>query len=343
MGKAADLSYTFDCGSEVSLLQEPSLFDPTFLNVLENHRGKGRNDYPIDLLWKGLLAMIACRATSVEEMRRKMKEWPDLFPKIPTSFSFSRFFSFLSRFSFETESLLLRRAGELPADYGRVMAIARLDQIHFLFDPEYRLAYAFHWKEPNETGIAAAQMLLERTRAIHPAFFERCQYLLADASYDGLTNIAWDRYKIRAIVPLKDPGKQCFSFRDAFYDEQGVVYCDAPGGKRAMIYAGLEEKRNTLKYRCMARHYGTECEKMASCSLRSGIRIPLSLNEKIFAPLPRASYRFSQLYSLYSSREYMTKMLESYLSLAKTQDKKILCCRLASLLLIAAQSRNTKV
>jgi hypothetical protein len=317
--------------------------DEVFLNTLEERRGRGRNDYPIELLWKALVASVARQVTSVEEMRRKMKERPDFFAKIPSSFSFSRFITFLCRFSSEIEALFFRKAQNLAPEFGRVIAVAQFDQIHFLWDPEFGLPFLFQIAAPNETNTQVAEKLIDRLRSQSPGFSSRIKYLLGSNSYEGLIKTSWERYKMRAIIPLSKPRQAALhSYRDAMYDEEGMVYCNVQGSMRSMIYAGFEERRNTLKYRCMARHYGTECEKIAACPLRSGIRIPISLDEKIFTPLPRTSYRWGQIYTLYQTLEPVVQALRSHLHLANNDMKKILCCRIASLLMLARISPGSK-
>jgi len=311
----------------------PFLSDRLFLEALSAHRGRGRNDYPIDLLWNGALACLACKVSSVEEMRRKMELWPDIFSKIPSSFAFSRFFTFLCRFSSEIESLLFRKMDRLPSEFGKVLAIASFDRIHFLWEPRFGLPLLFQIQQENDNPSAIAERLLERYWNLNALFATRCKYLLGNTSYNGLIKAAWRRFKIRAIIPLQDVEKKGLQpYRDAFYDEQGMVYCQTNG--RAMIYAGFEKKRNALKYRCTARHYGIHCERLSSCPLRSGIRIPISLDERIFSPLPRTSYRWKQIFSLYRTLDSMTDTLRSYLMIANNDEKKLLCCRIVSLLLL---------
>ena len=46
-------------------------------------------------------------------------------------------------------------------------------------------------------------------------------------------------------------------FRNA-YDYKGTVFCHCPvtGKSYRMAYCGFEKDRNTLKYTCLAKHYG---------------------------------------------------------------------------------------
>jgi len=316
----------------------PALSDQFFFDALSAQRGRGRNDYPIELLWKAVVASLACKVSSVEEMRRKMQEWPEIFSKVPSSFAFSRFFSFLSRFSSEIEALHFRKMDLLQPDFGSVLAIAKFDRIHFLWEPQFGLPLLFQMQQMEDTPAKIAEQLLVRFQSLNPKLISRCKYLLGNISYDGLIKLAWKRFKIRAVIPVQDLEKKGVQpYRDAYYDDQGMVYCSVNGQHRPMIYAGFEKSRNALKYRCMARHYGIDCEKLSSCRLRSGIRIPISLDERIFTPLPRTSYRWGQIFSLYETVDAMINLLRSYLRIANNDDKKLLCCRIISLFLFSDQ------
>jgi hypothetical protein len=181
----------------------PAAADQIFLDALSAHRGRGRNDYPIELLWKGVLAALSVKASSIEEMRRKMSEWPEIFFKVPSSYAFSRFFSFLCRFSSEIEALHFRKMDSLPTDFGNVLAIAKMDNMHFLWEPQFGLPLLFQSERPGDSPAKIAEQLLERLLALNEKLASRCKYLLGNHSYDGLIKIAWDRFKIRAVIPIQ--------------------------------------------------------------------------------------------------------------------------------------------
>ena len=183
----------------------PFLTDSSFLRALESHRGRGRNDYPIELLWRGLLGSIAFKVSSIEEMRRKMGAMPDLFAKVPTSFSFSRFFSNLCRFRLEIEALMVRRAETLHSHFGQVLALGELEGIHFLWEPQFGLPLFFQMAEPDETPSQTAQKLIEGAQSRHPALFQRTQYLLGSHSYTELIPVAGERSKIRCDFIYEEP------------------------------------------------------------------------------------------------------------------------------------------
>jgi hypothetical protein len=68
---------------------------------------------------------------------------------------------------------------------------------------------------------------------------------------------------------------------------------------------GFEANRGTLKYRCPAAHYGSECPGRAECERLSPVgvgafgrtfRVPLDLDRRIFTPVPRPTDRWKTAY-----------------------------------------------
>ena len=154
------------------------LSDELFLHTLEKHRGRGRNDYPIHLLWKSVISSIAWRVESIEEMRRKMQSFRDTFPKVPTAFAFSRFFSFLCRFSSDIEELLLRQIERSSSEFGQVLAVANFDQIHFLWEPRFSVPILFQSMEGAQSFEDIATQLIDRLKKLNPSLFVVVSILL---------------------------------------------------------------------------------------------------------------------------------------------------------------------
>ena len=67
-----------------------------------------------------------------------------------------------------------------------------------------------------------------------------------------------------------------------------------------MSYIGHEPKRETLKYRCPARHEGWSCPSDARCNgtLKYGktVRVKRGIDVRRFPPIPRATKKFERLY-----------------------------------------------
>jgi hypothetical protein len=110
----------------------------------------------------------------------------------------------------------------------------------------------------------------------------------------------------------KDETRIVSGFWNAVYNYKGDVFyvCPKTGCQKTMGFGGFEKKRKCLKYRCPAIHYGVECKGMSLCSLSKSIRIPLSENRRIFAPLARSTYKWNKIYNMRSSVERVNSRLD---------------------------------
>jgi hypothetical protein len=115
-----------------------SLKDEPLMQYLEKKRGKGRNEYPVRVLWNCLLAMMVFGRHSVCDFIREMKRNDNLrkivgcdmnkgMEVIPPAYVFSRFFTLLKKP--EAEQIikemfdeLVEELGELLPDFGKVLA-----------------------------------------------------------------------------------------------------------------------------------------------------------------------------------------------------------------------------
>jgi DDE family transposase len=88
------------------------------------------------------------------------------------------------------------------------------------------------------------------------------------------------------------------------YDEAGTIYCydkvSDPPIRHPMSYIGYEPERETLKYRCPAKHEGWECPMATICnagkSYGKTVRVPREVDLRRFPALPRATKKFEQMY-----------------------------------------------
>ena len=95
--------------------------------------------------------------------------------------------------------------------------------------------------------------------------------MLADRGYDDekLHRRLWDAHGIKPMIGIRNSWQQpegmdatrAVGCREGVaYTFDGKVYCYSVYGHRhKMAHAGFEKDRNTLKYRCPARHYGLHC------------------------------------------------------------------------------------
>jgi hypothetical protein len=88
------------------------------------------------------------------------------------------------------------------------------------------------------------------------------------------------------------------------YDEAGTVYCydrvSDPIVRHRMSYIGHEPARQTLKYRCPARHEGWQCPMSEICNAGKKygltVRVPRQIDLRRFPALPRATKKFERMY-----------------------------------------------
>ena len=77
------------------------------------------------------------------------------------------------------------------------------------------------------------------------------------------------------------------------YTEDGTIYCydkvSDPPVRHKMSYIGHEPGRETLKYRCPAKHEGWECPMSATCnagkSYGKTVRVPRAVDLRRFPSL----------------------------------------------------------
>ena len=77
-----------------------------------------------------------------------------------------------------------------------------------------------------------------------------------------------------------------------------------------MAYGGFEKDRDTLKYRCPAKHYGYKCGGAGRCPVGKGLRIPLEEDRRVFTPLARSSYRWKSIYKKRTAVERVNSRLD---------------------------------
>jgi hypothetical protein len=88
------------------------------------------------------------------------------------------------------------------------------------------------------------------------------------------------------------------------YDEAGTIYCydrvSEPMVRHPMAYIGYEPARETIKYRCPAKHQGWECPMSKICNAGKEygltVRVPREIDWRRFPALPRTTKKFEEMY-----------------------------------------------
>jgi len=193
-------------------------------------------------------------------------------------------------------------------------------KLHLVIDATYELPVAFNLTKASAAEAPQAHKLLDDIAEVHPEIIQDCRLFLGDRGYDDgkLVTRLWDEYKIKPVIDIRNHWKDGEKTRllgnhvNIVHDYRGTVYCHCPetGKKREMAYGGFEKDRETLKYRCPARHYGISCKGQDFCNCTQGIRIPLAEDRRIFTPLARSSYSWQKEYKKRTAIERVNSRLD---------------------------------
>jgi len=193
-------------------------------------------------------------------------------------------------------------------------------KLHLIVDADYELPVAFSVTPASHSEVKQAHHLVEALAENRPQILETAEYFTADRGYDDgkLIRELWDEYRIKAVIDIRalwldgEKTKTLEGFDNIVYDYRGTVYCCCPRELKLkeMAYGGFEQQRETLKYRCPARHYGRQCKGEKECPVKASIRIPLATDRRVFTPLARSSYRWKVLYKKRTAVERVNSRLD---------------------------------
>ncbi len=111
--------------------------DEELMEKLEQERGRGRDDYPVRVVWNSILAGIVYQHSSIESLRRELRRNAQLREicgfdlclgerAVPPAYVYTRFCRKLMHCSEEIDKIFLRLVEEISAllpDFGRVLAM----------------------------------------------------------------------------------------------------------------------------------------------------------------------------------------------------------------------------
>ena len=193
-------------------------------------------------------------------------------------------------------------------------------KLHLLVDANYELPVAFNLTPASYSEVKQAHHLIDELNTNRPCILRKSKYFMADRGYDDskLITRLWDDYQIKPVIDIAnhwrdgEKTKALGKSEDLLYDYKGTVYCCCPQEVklREMAYGGFEQQRETLKYRCPARHYGFKCKGEDKCPVKQSIRIPLNEDRRVFTPLARSSYRWEDLYKKRTAAERVNSRLD---------------------------------
>lgn len=382
--------FAWDCLEDSPSLSTVKRFleavpDGRLLDGLRRHRGRGRNDYPIHVLWGVLLLRIALRHMSFEATLGELSRNEHLRRLIgieresgvPKAWNVSRFLEVLGREPHVSElrrifDVMVQRLGAVVVDLGKDTAgdstalharakdekaaaaeVAEglpqpsggkkeyLDddgmvtkiiewfgyKLHLLVDAKHEVALAYRVTTATAADSKSLPSLVAQAQANLPA--GRIETLAYDkAADDNESHRRLNRAGIRPVIQnrrlWKDQTEQMLPGHDGrsnvVYDEAGTLHCydrtSEPIVRHRMAYIGYEPKRETIKYRCPARHEGWDCPHDAVCnagkSYGKTVRVDRTIDLRRFPPIPRATKKFERLYDGRTSVERVNARLKLF-------------------------------
>jgi len=363
-----------------------SLPDARLLEGLRQSRGRGRNDYPVSVLWGVVLLRIVLRHVSFEAVLGELKRNAGLRERIgiaaerdvPKAWNVSRFLEVLGQDPHRTHlremfEEMVRRLGQVVPDLGQntagdstalharskngAKAVAAETaeglapptagrkeytddegnvtkivawfgyKLHLLVDAKHEVVLAYQTTAANVADGPTLPALVTQAQAVLPE--GRIQTLAYDkAADDGGVHQVLAGARIRPVIEnrrlWKDDPERLLPGHDGttnvVYDEAGTLYCydrttETPV-RHPMSYIGYEPARQTIKYRCPARHEGWTCPSEALCNTGKEygktVRVDCTLDLRRFPPIPRATKKFERLYRGRTSVERVNARLKLF-------------------------------
>ncbi len=203
---------------------------------------------------------------------------------------------------------------EYTDDHGNVTKVLEWFgyKLHLLVDAKHEVVLAYQVTTANAADCKSLPDLVEEGQANLPA--GRIETLAYDkAADDNESHRLLNKAKIRPVIQNRHlwrdqteqmlPGHNGTS--NVVYDEAGTVHCydrtSEPMVRHPMAYIGYEPQRETLKYRCPARHEGWTCPHDAVCnagkSYGKTVRVNRTIDLRRFPPIPRATKQFERRYN----------------------------------------------
>jgi hypothetical protein len=346
-----------------------ALPDGKLLDSLRFARGKGRNDYPVHVLWGVVVLRVALRHVTTEAVLGELRRNEGLRRLIgieseqgvPNAWNISRFEDVLGQEPHrsllkEIFNVLIQRLGVAVADLGKDTAgdatalsarrkkeeLSREEideglpqasggrkeykddqgvvtkviewfgfKLHLLVDVKHEVVLAYEITDTKAGDGETLPALLAQGKANLPA--DRIKTLAYDKAADsdevhkvlsgeGITPLIQMRSLWKTEPERMLPGHDGTS--NVVYTEDGSIYCydkvSNPPVRHPMAYIGHEPERETLKYRCPAKHEGWDCPMSTTCnagkSYGKTVRVPRDVDLRRFPALPRATKKFERMY-----------------------------------------------
>jgi hypothetical protein len=371
---AAKPLFAWDCLEDNPSLQTikdllAALPDGKLLNSLRIARGKGRNDYPVSVLWGVVVLRVVLRHITTEAVLAELRRNEGLRQLIgieseagvPKPWNITRFEDVLGQEPHRTLlrevfDVLIKRLGvavtdlgsnvagdatglsarrkpdkaaqeeiheglpqasggrkEYKDDQGKVTKVVEWFgfKLHLIVDVKHEVVLSYAITDTKAGDGETLPVLLEEAEGNLPA--DRLETLAYDKAADSdAVHALLSSKGIKPLIQMRslwqnEPERMLPSHdgtSNVVYDEAGSIYCydkvSDPPVRHPMAYIGHEPERETLKYRCPAKHEGWECPMSSTCnagkSYGKTVRVPREVDLRRFPALPRATKKFERLY-----------------------------------------------
>jgi len=193
--------------------------------------------------------------------------------------------------------------------------------LHLIVDTRYELPVEYSVLPAPVNEMPVAHRLIERMEVSNPELLKRCDYFTGDKGYDDvkLHKRLWDDHKIKGVIDIRrswKDGEETRAYESApgvVYNNKGEVFCVSPyfEEQKKMAFKGFEKDRECLKYRCSLVHNGVTCKGERFCELPQQVRIPLSIDRRIFTPVARDSYKWDRCYGKRTAIERVNARIDT--------------------------------
>ena len=198
---------------------------------------------------------------------------------------------------------------------------------HLLVDVNHEVILAYHITSTKTSDNDMIEPLVEQAESNLPE--DRIETLAYDkAADDKAIHELLKDHDIKPVIQIRAcwqnqteklvPGQE--QRGNIVHDESGTVFCydtkSQPPVRHKMAYVGHEPERETLKYRCPAKHEDWPCPMSGICNAGKTygltVRVKQETDLRRFPPIPRATKKFEQLYNGRTAVERVNSRLKVF-------------------------------